>query len=77
MQRITIEIEQNSDFQLLLLLAQRIGLRIVQPFMPKSDIKERERHLQIIAKGGNTSYIENPMEWQREQRKDRNLPFRD
>jgi hypothetical protein len=77
MQRITIEIEQNSDFQLLLLLAQRIGLKIILPLVPKSDIKEREKHLQIIAKGGDMSYIENPMEWQRVQRKDRNLPFRD
>lgn len=77
MQRITIEIEKNSDLQLLLLLAQRIGLKIIAPFMSKIEGNERERHLQIIAKGGDVSYIENPMEWQREQRKDRELPFRD
>lgn len=77
MQRITIEIEKNSDLQLLLLLAQRIGLKIIVPFVSKVEGKELERHLQIIANGGNVSYIENPMEWQREQRKDRDLPFRD
>lgn len=77
MQRITIEIEQSSDFQLLLLLAQRIGLKIISPFRANTDTKEREQHLKIVEKGGNVSYIENPMEWQREQRKDRDLPFRD
>lgn len=77
MQRITIEIEKNSDLQLLLLLVQRIGLKIISPFVSKLEHAEREKHLQIIAKGGDMSYIENPVEWQREQRKDRNLPFRD
>ena len=77
MQRVTIEIEKNSDLQLLLLLAQRIGLRIITPFLQKMEATEREKHLQIVAKGGDVSYIENPIEWQREQRKDRNLPFRD
>lgn len=77
MQRITIEIEQNSDLQLLLLLAQRIGLKIISPLFVKTNAKEREHHLKIVEKGGNVSYIENPMEWQREQRKDRDLPFRD
>ena len=77
MRHITIEVEKNSDLQLLLLLAQRIGLKIVAPFVPKIEEKEREQHLQIIARGGDMSYIENPMEWQREQRKDRDLPFRD
>lgn len=76
MQRITLEIENNSDLQLLLLLAQRIGLKIIPPFGSKIDDQDRQKHLSIIAKGGDTSYIENPVEWQREQRIDRVLPFR-
>lgn len=76
MQRVTIEIEKNSDLQLLLLLVQRIGLKIISPFVSKLKDADRGKHLQIIAKGGDMSYIENPMEWQREQRKDRDLPFR-
>jgi hypothetical protein len=77
MQRITVEIENNSDLQLLLLLAQRIGLKIVPPFVSKIDDQERQKHLSIIAKGGDVSYIVDPMEWQKEQRIDRALPFRD
>jgi hypothetical protein len=75
MQQITLEIERNSDLQLLHLLAQRIGLRIVSPVeIPDT---EREKYLQIIERGGDVSYIENPVAWQKEQRKDRDLPFRD
>lgn len=77
MQRITIEIDDNHDVQLFLLLAQRIGLRIIPPITTTLDEQARLKHLSIIAKGGDTSYIENPMEWQREQRIDRILPFRD
>ena len=77
MQRITIEIEKNSDLQLLQLLAQRIGLRIITPFLPKIDAMEREKHLQIVAKGADALQIDDPIAWQREQRKDRDLPFRD
>ena len=77
MQQITIEIERNSDLELLLLLVQRIGLRIVAPFESKIDQQMREKHLQTIAQGGDFSYIENPTQWQQEQRKERDLPFRD
>ncbi len=77
MQTITFEIEKASDLQFLLLLAQRIGLKIVPPFVPAIDEQERQKHLSILAQGGDTSYIEDPMEWQREQRIDRVLPFRD
>jgi hypothetical protein len=77
MQRITFEIEKASDLQFLLLLAQRIGLKVVSPFVPDIDEQERQRHLAILAQGGDTSYIVDPMEWQREQRIDRVLPFRD
>lgn len=77
MQRITVEIENNSDLQLFLLLAQRIGQRIDPPFVSKIDDQERQKHLSIIAKGGDVSYIEHPIEWQKEQRIGRILPFRD
>lgn len=77
MQRITFEIEKASDLQFLLLLAQKIGLKVVSPFVTEIDEQERQRHLAVLARGGDTSYVEDPMEWQREQRIDRVLPFRD
>lgn len=77
MQRITFEIEQSSDIELLLLLAHRIGIKILTPLTPIVNEEERQKHLLIIAEGGDASYIEDPVEWQREQRIDRILPFRD
>ena len=44
------------------------------PVVPK---KDRAWHLQVLAKGVNMSYIPDPMEWQREIRRDRALPFRE
>ncbi|WP_421794621.1 XisI protein [Haliscomenobacter sp.] len=55
MQRITFEIEKADDLQLLLLLAQRIGLKVISPFVRVMDEQERQRHLAIIAKGGDSS----------------------
>lgn len=75
MQRITIEVEQYSDLQLLLHLAERIGLRVLAPDGKEMSPNTREKHLAIIQKGGDTTYIKDPETWQREQRKDRDLPF--
>jgi hypothetical protein len=77
MQYVTLEIEQGNDLQLLLLLAERIGLKIISSKRAPIGMKDREKHLRIIAKGGDTSYIPNPVEWQREVREDRKLPYRD
>ena len=77
MQRITFEIEKADDLQLLRVLAKRIGLKVVSPAVRVIDEQERQRHLAVLAQGGDTSYFEDSMEWQREQRIDRVLPFRD
>ena len=74
MQRITIEVEQYSDLQLLLRLAERIGLRVIAPMPEEASHQAREKHLEVIERGGDTSYIEDPVAWQREQREDRALP---
>jgi hypothetical protein len=47
---------------------------VLPPITPQ---KDRAWHLQVIAKGGNMAYIQDPMEWQRKIRKDRPLPFRE
>lgn len=76
MQRITIEVEQDSDLQLLLRLAKRIGLRVIAPMPEEISLQARERHLEVIERGGDNS-IEDPVAWQREQREqreDRALP---
>jgi hypothetical protein len=41
-----------------------------------SDKIEYEKITDIIKKGGNFSYLGDILKWQKEQRKDRKLPFR-
>jgi hypothetical protein len=81
MQRITLEIEKAADLELLLLLIHRMGIAIVASPAPASLPvqlkKDRQWHLQVVAKGGNMSYIPDPVAWQREIRQDKSLPFRE
>jgi hypothetical protein len=79
MQRITLEIEKAADLELLLLLIRRMGIAIVSPPapLPVPLKKDRQWHLQVVAKGGNMSYIPDPVAWQREMRQDKPLPFRE
>jgi hypothetical protein len=81
MQRITLEIEKTADLELLLLLIHRMGIAVVSPPIPTPlpvpFKKDRTWHLQVVAKGGNMSYIPDPVAWQREMRQDKPLPFRE
>ncbi len=76
MTRITFEIKKDSDLQLLLLLADRIGLKVLDPNEMLMSLHERQVYLDIIAGGGDTAYIEDPVRWQKEQREERDLPYR-
>ena len=78
MQRITLEIAEPSDLELLLLLAKRMGIKVLAT--PSEEMHEEEvaYHKAIVAEGGaGTPNIKDPMQWQRDIREDRNLPFRD
>lgn len=45
--------------------------------MPQLTEAERKKNMEIIMKGVKKPSIKDPVAWQREQRKDRKLPFRD
>ena len=76
MTRITLEIKKDSDLQLVLLLANRIGLKVLGSNEVPMSLQERQAYLDIIARGGDTTYINDPVRWQKEQRMERDLPFR-
>ena len=83
MHTLTLTFANEQDYQLLLLLTQRLGLTLQegQPTdtKPATDVSRlsREELLAIIAKGGSGKSIPDPVAWQREVRQDRPLPFRD
>ena len=83
MHTLTVTVANEQNYQLLLLLTQRLGLTLheTQPAAtnPATDVSRlsREELLAIIAKGGSGKSVPDPVAWQREVRQDRPLPFRD
>ncbi len=68
-----------SEEELKKLLGDKIILAETDDTLPPPSNGEAVAKLmdEMAKKGGLTSFGDNPMEWQREQRKDRELPFRD
>lgn len=71
MKQITIEVKKEQDLELLLLLVKKLGYKVVKPNVKVA--QERLRCLAIIEKGSEVEAIQDPVQWQREQRKDRDL----
>jgi hypothetical protein len=76
MERITLEIDNPKDADLLLSFAKRIGVTIVdeKKVMPTSVLK---RSRSIIDKGCDISSYGDPVKWQKKVRKDRKLASRE
>ena len=88
MKTITLTAENEQDYELVLKLAQRLGLEyheetLVSPTTEPSvavslpDVSQltRAELLAIIDKGGDGKSIPDPLAWQREQRDDSHLQF--
>ena len=73
MKQITIEVNQEQDLALLLLLVQKLGFKVVQPNVSVKSTQKRLNNLAIVEKGTDVTAINDPVQWQREQRKDRDL----
>lgn len=84
MRTITFTANNEQDYELVLKLAQRLGLKyreetLAAPAPEPAPLMEAERqhHLRILAQGGSGKSIPDPVAWQREIRADRPLPGRD
>ncbi|HRI61745.1 MAG TPA: hypothetical protein PK228_18535 [Saprospiraceae bacterium] len=76
MTELILQIRKESDLQELLPVLNRLKIKYVsRKKTRKSSSKEIEEALRIIRAGADFSYLGDPVEWQREQRKDRDLPF--
>ncbi len=84
MEAITVYVNDTQKIQLFINLANMLNLKI-EKFTVKKSIKEKEidntalfNKLRTIQEQPNlTSSFGNPIEWQKETRKDRKLPLRD
>ena len=76
MTELVLQIRKESDLRELLPVLERLKIKYVsRKKMRKPSSKEMEEAVRIIRAGADFSYIGDPVEWQREQRKDRDLPF--
>lgn len=71
MTKITIEVHNEEDKRLLIDLIHRMNLSY------EAVEKENDDLISIIDRGGDGKSIKDPVAWQRKERKDRKLPFRE
>jgi hypothetical protein len=75
MTRLIIDVDKESDLNVLIPLLKRLKIRFQEEKNIQLTDSERQKLIDIIMKGGDFSYLGDPLEWQKEQRKDRDLPY--
>jgi hypothetical protein len=76
MERITFEIESQKEMQLLISIAEKLGIKkFIYSDSAKSDKTDIQKIYKIIDKGADISTFGDIKEWQRATRADRNLNF--
>jgi hypothetical protein len=78
--QVVLNIDNPQDLTALIPLLERLGISMQVALNPPSkrkrnNIKNLAYHQAIIAKGGDASYFGDAATWQREERKERDLPF--
>ena len=85
MKTIILTAENDRDYELVLLLAQHLGLRYSEagltlpiPETSQPDISQltADEKRAILNSGGSGTSIPDPLAWQRAEREERPLPFR-
>lgn len=74
---LNLKIYNSEDLNTLLPILERMGIHWERNSQ-NTELGEEElkRLYAIIDKGGDTSYMGDALEWQKKQRKDREMPFR-
>ncbi len=79
MKQITLNIKQDKDLDILLPLLDRLGITIHEDnthSKKKLSDEEYKEILNRISKGIDVSNYGDPIQWQKETREDRKLPYR-
>lgn len=74
--RLTIDIS-DKDYNLFVSFADRLGATIYDDKNLRDKQLRENQITNTIKKGGDFSYLGDIIEWQKEQRKERDLPFKD
>jgi hypothetical protein len=78
--QVILTIENPQDWVAILPILERLGISVQATLpLPKKNkrlsAKTLAYHQAIIAQGGDASYFGDAVEWQKEQRQERDLPF--
>lgn len=76
MTQLTLNIKSEKDLEVLIPLLERLKIEYLPVRKKKMSAAQLAKYQKIIAAGGDASYFGDAAEWQREQRKERDLPFR-
>lgn len=76
MTHLTLNIRHKKDLEVLIPLLERLKIEYTPARKKKLSAAQLAKYQKIIAAGGDASYFGDAVEWQREQRKERDLPFR-
>ena len=74
--RLTIDIA-DKDYNFFVTLFDRMGASFQHDMNTEERQLREDKITNTIKRGGDFSYLGDIMEWQKEQRKERDLPFRD
>lgn len=78
--QVILTIKNPQDWAALLPIVEHLGITVQTTLpLPKKNkrltAKNLAYHQAIIAQGGDASYFGDAVEWQKEQRQERDLPF--
>ncbi len=78
MTNLTIQVQNQKDLEVLIPLLERLNIQYVSFSGKEPSENGLEEHFQVIEETRlESSSFGDPIEWQREQREDRQLPLRD
>jgi hypothetical protein len=77
MTKLILEVPKLSSVEALLPLFKVLGIRVIQVESPAHEKRDLEEALRIVRMGCDMSNFGDALEYQKEIRQDRVLPFRD
>jgi len=77
MKTVTLEVENDKDLELLYLLVERLGIRVVDDTRSEEELAKAREIIDAGVPDMTKSRLNEMLAWLEESRQDRPMPFRD
>lgn len=77
MKTVTLQVENDKDLELLYLLVERLGIRVVDDTRSEEELAKAREIIDAGVPDMTKSRLNEMLEWLEESRQDRPMPFRD